>query len=285
VNRDKFQENARENADSSRAGDCRGHLFPRAHAAHLAVILALSGAFAGASAPAADATAASVTGNLLPNGDFAQADPANPHRPDHWDLPDGLGVQWLPAPAPATGHALRLDTAISEQDMVAQWRKVGLTQWDVPNPAKDPIAATYGLSYYSAPVPVAKDAWYRITYTFLGPAGGVKVWVRGYRRPDTADADPSTDSYAKLPRRLYECVANGDGVSAKPAAPGAHHDTPPDPQAATWRTMAMDFCPTRHTPNVDEVRVMLYAYWPPGAYWFRDVRLEAIPTPATAAAP
>jgi len=236
---------------------------------------------------AADATPPAVAFgvNILPNGDFSLADATDPKRPADWDLPDGLGVQWLPAPAPASGHAMRIDTSVSEQAMVAQWRLVGLTQWDVPNPAKDPIAATYGLSYYSAPVAIAKDTWYRVSYDFLGPAGGVKIWARGYHRPDTADSDPSTDSYAHLPRRLYECLANGDGVPAAPHAEkhDANNAVPADPKAATWRTMTMDFCPTKHTPKVDEMRVMLYAYWPPGVYWFRNISLSAIPTPAPAA--
>ena len=44
--------------------------------------------------------------SVLPNGDFQQGDPAHPGKPAHWDLPDGLGVQWTDAPnvpAPVDG--------------------------------------------------------------------------------------------------------------------------------------------------------------------------------------
>jgi hypothetical protein len=34
------------------------------------------------------------------------------------------------------------------------------------------------------------------------------------------------------------------------------------------------FSPTRVRPEVTEMRVMLYAYWPPGVYWFDNVRIE-----------
>src|SRR5271155_5569902 len=86
--------------------------------------------------------------SVLPNGDFEQADPANPGKPAHWDLPDGLGVQWTDAPSipggAAHGKAIRMDTSQTEQAMVASYTKAGLTQWIFPKPVNSPIAMTYG---------------------------------------------------------------------------------------------------------------------------------------------
>ena len=43
-----------------------------------------------------------------------------------------------------------------------------------------------------------------------------------------------------------------------------------------WRTYArreMPFEPTKNTPNVQYVRVMIYPYWPPATYYVDNVRL------------
>ena len=184
--------------------------------------------------------------NLLANGDFSAAAAGEvPSGPAHWDAPDGLGVQW--APAPGGGAGIRMDTAISEQAMVAQWHKVGNTTWDIPHAAGNAIAETYGLSLYSQAMPILPARSYRITYDFLGPSGGVKLWVRGYGQHDGEK------------QRLWEAVVNGTG------------DGP------TWKTTSMVIHPTRHRPAVTEIKIMLFTYYPAGVYWFRNIRLQLLP--------
>ena len=189
-------------------------------------------------------TAAAGT-NLVANGSFAQPDPQRAKAPLGWDLPDGLGVQWTNAPVGA-GLAIRLDTRVSEVAMNASWAQAGLTNdWFIPKAAGNAIAETYGLSYYSAPFAVASGVTYRVTCDVLGPAGA-KVWVRGYGV-----------FRGKLTRR-YESVMNCYG------------------SGNAWRTCTQEFNPTQHRPEVTEIRVMLYAYYPAGVYWFRNVRVEAV---------
>ncbi len=180
--------------------------------------------------------------NLVTNGTLeAGADGI----PAGWDKPDGLGARWADAPD-GRGKAISLDTSVSERAMQASWQRAGLTnQWSIPKPAANAIADTYGLSFYSTNFPCASGAVYRVTCDTRGP-GAVKVWVRGYgvlrgRRV-----------------RRYEAVMN---CAASPDA---------------WRTTTMDFNPTAHRPEVDELRVMLYAWYPPGVYWFDNVRVERI---------
>jgi hypothetical protein len=190
---------------------------------------------------------------LLPNGDFEQADPADKTKPLHWDKPDGLGVQWMDAPKDASGKshgkAIRIDTSVSEKAMVAQWKKMGLTQWDIPKPAGNAVAETYGLSYYSDPIPVKPDQPYRISFDYIGNKGdnsGGKVWVRGYGQ------------FEGEKRRRWEtivfCRAKKDG----------------------WTHFSQVFFPTKMRPEVTEMRVMLYAYYPAGVYWFANIRIEPI---------
>lgn len=198
--------------------------------------------------------------NVLPNGDFEQADPANPAKAAHWDLCDGLGVRWTDAPnlsgAPLHGKAIRMDTAISEIDMVASYAKAGLTQWVFPKPASNAIAETYGLSLYSEAVPVVPGKAYRITFDYLAEKGTAgKVWFRGY-----ADVNG-------VKKIVYRGTVDCSG-------------------GATWKQFTGVFHPTKHTPNVTEFKIMLFAYYPAGVAWYDNIKLKTFDDPdADAAAP
>ena len=191
------------------------------------------------------AGAALAATNLVVNGSFELADPARADAPLGWDIPDGLGVQWTNA---SSGHsrAIHMDTRVPEIAMNASWVRAGLTNdWFIPHAAGNAIAETYGLSYYSIPFAVASGVTCRVTCDVLGPSGA-KVWVRGYG-----------EFRGKLTRR-YETVLNCYG------------------SGDAWRTCTQDFNPTRHRPEITEMRVMLYAYYPPGVYWFRNVHVEIV---------
>lgn len=185
---------------------------------------------------------------LVLNGDLEKSDPADATQPLGWDKTDGLGVQWTTGPD-GSGKAIRMDTALTEQQMVAQWTKVGMTQWIFPKPAGNAIAETYGLSLYSQAMPVEAGRTYRVTVRYKG-SGGAKVWVRGYGEKGGKE------------RRLYE------SMGACPAAVNA------------WGEFTQDFSPTKHTPGVTTMKVMLFAYYPAGVSWFDDVRIVALPADA-----
>ena len=181
---------------------------------------------------------------LLVNGDFEQADPHDARRPLGWDLPDGLGVQWTPADH---GKAIRLDTQVSAIRMNEQWTKLGLTNtWFIPNAASNAIAETYGLSFYSDAIPVKAGQAYQVSFDYKGAPGGGKVWVRCYGQQ------------AGETRRLYEKIV----FCEKPGTGWVH-----------YRAV---FFPTKFRPAVTALRVMLYAYYPAGLYWFANVVIEPI---------
>jgi len=194
--------------------------------------------------PAAAPTSAP---SVLPNGDFEQADPANPAKPAHWELSDGLAVAWTNAPDAAHGKAIRMNTALSEQDAVASNAKAGLTKWVFPNPATTAIGESYGLSLYSEPQPVKPDTTYKVTFEFKSDQGTAgKLWFRGYGIVDGKE------------KRLYEGTVDCGGT-------------------ANWQTFTGTFHPTRYTPNVTEWKVMLYAIFPDGVAWWDNVRVEEVP--------
>lgn len=216
------------------------------------LLVALCWSLAAFPHPGASETASNVVA-LVVNGDFEREATNGAARPEFWDLPDGLGVQWTQAPGEEHGRAIRMNTAISETAMVAQWRARGLAKWDIPKPANDPVAATYGLSYYSDSMPVVSGQAYRVSFDFNGPSGGAKVWVRGYGQ------------FKGRERRRYETIVNC-------RAP-----------AGEWTHFEQTFHPTKMRGEVTEMRVMLYAYWPPGVYWFDNVSIEPISAEAYAA--
>jgi hypothetical protein len=231
-------------------GLARGEGWPRPAAWRpLAAATALGVAVAVCGARAADGADPGPE-DFPPNGGFEHADAADPRRPVRWDLPDELGVQWVDLPGGeggGAGKAIRIDTSISEQAMVAQWRRMGIDKWDIPNPAPDAIAATYGLSFYSDAMPVESGQAYRVDFDYRGPSGGAKLWVRGY------------GMFRGRKMRRYETIVN-----CRVPDEGWHH-------------FSQLFHPTRLRPEVSEMKVMLYAYWPPGVYWFDNVRIDPVP--------
>jgi len=190
---------------------------------------------------------------VLPRGDFEQADAQDKARPAGWDRVDGLGVQWTAAPDAAHGKAIRMDTRISEQAMQAQWVKTGLTNlWSIPKPGKNAIAETYGLSLYSDPIPVKPGQAYRITFDYQGPDGGAKVWVRGWGLSQGEK------------KMRWETTVTCHGRNG------------------AWTTCTQVFHPTRARPEVTEMKVMLFAFYPAGVSWFDNVRIEPINEPPSA---
>ncbi|MHC4886714.1 MAG: carbohydrate binding domain-containing protein, partial [Planctomycetota bacterium] len=187
---------------------------------------------------------------LVVNGGFETVDGNDARVPKGWKRPDGLGVKWADVPAGreggGTGKAIVMDTSIPETVMEAQWRKVGLKQWHIPEAKKNAIADTYGLSLYSLDMEVKKGQAYRIAFDFMGK-GGAKVWVRGY------------GILRGKERRFYETYVNcRNGVPTK------------------WTPFEQLFHPTRRTKRVTLIRIMLFAYHPPGKYWFDNLSITPV---------
>jgi hypothetical protein len=188
--------------------------------------------------------------SILPNGDFEQGDPAHAGKPLHWDLPDGLGVQWTDAPAlpgaPPHGKAIRMNTAVKETDLVASYQKAGLTQWVFPNPQGNAIAETYGLSLYSEAVPVAPGKNYRITFDYMSEKGTAGfILMRGY-----ADVNGQKK---RVYEKKIECGSTG-----------------------AWKTFTDIAHPARSPQPLVEFKIMLFAYYPAGAAWYDNVKVEPI---------
>jgi len=195
-------------------------------------------------------TMATHAQSVLPNGDFEQEDPAHVGKPAHWDLPDGLGVQWTNVPGDAAhGKAIRMDTAVPETALVESYIKAGLTQWVFPHPKGNAIGETYGLSLYSEPVPLIVGKRYKVTFDYMAEKGTAgKLWFRAYRNVDGEK------------KRAYEGTVDcGGGLG--------------------WKQFTGVFHPTRHATDAIEFKIMLYAIYPNGVAWFDNVKVEATDDP------
>lgn len=203
---------------------------------------------------------------ILPNGDFEQADPSNPAKPAHWDLPDGLGVRWTEAPvvpgAPPHGKAIRMDTTVSEKAMVDSYTKAGLTQWVFPDPTGKSISLSYGLSLYSDAVPIVPGKTYRVSYDYLSKEKTLgKLWFRAYGEVNGQM------------KRMYEGTID---TIWKEAVSGKGNG---------WYHFTGLFHPARHAPNATEFKIMLYAEYPPGVGWYDNIKVETIDDTPSLVAP
>ncbi|MBN1864283.1 MAG: hypothetical protein JW808_05230 [Victivallales bacterium] len=182
---------------------------------------------------------------LLVNGSFEKVDPEDPERPLCWEKPDGLGVSWIEEKG--RGKVICMDTSVSEKALCAQWEKKGITDWHNPSPSDEPVAAYYGLSFYSDFFEIEPGRPYRVSFDFRSskPSGGGKLWIRGY------------GIFREKLRRRYETYI-----------PCRTEDT-------KWLRISQCFHPTANTKDVVKMKVMLYAYWPPGKYYFDNI--EVVP--------
>ena len=198
---------------------------------------------------------------LVKNGNLEEG-LTNAKSPIGWDRVDGVTSFWIvdPVDAKGHGHVLRMDTDVYESEWKRRQEEMSKDPdsppWPkTPVPERDQYATVggnHGVSIYCDPMPVEPGRPYRLRLAFRTdlPAGVAKVWVRGYGTLETRRGPES--------RRLYDAL-----VTVRMGSPG-------------WKTHSMVFHPTKTTPAVTTMRVMLYGYWPRGGYAFDDVSVVPI---------
>jgi len=190
--------------------------------------------------------------NLVKNGHFE----SGTGSPAGWEPVDGLCS--FRERGGAVGHYVRFDTDVDLAEW-QEWRKKLDEGADVSQaPKKTPtsgdkyntVAGTYGVHLYSDAMPVKPGATYAITFDAKGPKADklffAKVFVKGY-----GEAGSTMEYY-----NMYKAV--------KPS-----HD-------GIWEHYSRIFHPTERTPQVKFMKVMLYAYWPPGEYAFDNVQVYEV---------
>jgi hypothetical protein len=228
--------------------------------------------------------------NLCPNGDFEKGKDS----PDHWQKVDGLTTFWVDDPDKKRGKLIKFDTDVLQSQAYDWWVKIakGAKAKDAPKkqpttpPKYDTLAGLDGVWYWSDFIPVEKGKSYWLTIDVKGEPGAketpdVMAWLVGYEKKEStafgADANAfqeylkeKTSGKPKENKRLFEGFINKYTWRGQLNARYAKN------LENGWRRWTRDklpFRPTKMTPKVRFVRVLMLPYWPPGVVYVDNVRL------------
>jgi hypothetical protein len=226
--------------------------------------------------------------NLVANSDFEQGE----GTPAGWQTIDGLSSFWVDDPDGTRGKVLKLDTDVLQSQAYEWWTRLiaGAAPADAPQklptvePKYDTLAGLDGVWFWSDPIKVEKGKQYWLTVDVKGP--GMKVFMRGYpQEPDLAFGADEGAFQGYLKKLKGEFVQErGRKAFIKKYTWSAWVPAGGSGEWHTYSRRERPWDPTKNTPSVQYVRVMLYPYWPPGVYYIDNVRLVEYP-PAAGAAP
>jgi hypothetical protein len=220
-------------------------------------------------------------GNLLPNGDFEKGDDS----PAAWQTIDGLSSFWVDDDE-AHGKVMKFDTDVLQSQAYRWWEQIVAGAKSADAPAKEPtvepkydtLAGLDGVWYYSDYIRVEKDKKYWLTLDVKGPE--IMVWLVGY--PEKPDTTFGADQGA-LQQFLHESKGTAEPQQRgrrsfihKYVWKGQMKAGGPN-EWKTYSRREKPFEPTKNTPNVRFVRVLIYPYWPPGDYYVDNVKLVERP--------
>jgi type II secretion system protein G len=195
--------------------------------------------------------------NLLKNGGFEEGD----RDPKFWDRLDGLTMFWEKDEL-RSGKCLRLYTRIDNNEYEKRQDEMKL---DNPPPPKKPreikgigydtVGGNDGVSYYSDFIDVKPGMIYTLSADVRSEGGTPKIFVKGYTEMPQEIDDNGKAKKIMLKRNTYKFS--------------------PDFEAGTkaWKTTSLKFCPTHDRDDVKQMRVMIYAYWPPQNYYFDNLKI------------
>ncbi len=210
--------------------------------------------------------------SIVANGDFERG---RGFKPACWNQVDGLCSYWIKSNGSRQNRCIRFDTNVSQNQAWDWWRAIknGADPRNAPTPIPtnpphyNAVGGVEGVKLYSDFIPIVQGKTYLLSARLRGPAGGnAKLFVKGYAMLPTAKSD--TLKKREAWRTYMQCNTNGKA----------------------WKTYTQTFTIPKNLPSVrkrisrDEVklyqpkikwiRVMLYAYWVVGNYYFDDVSIK-----------
>jgi len=195
-------------------------------------------------------------------------------RPTGWDRIDGLCSFWIDDPTGGgRGKVIKMDTRMVQSQADDWWRKWrdGAPASAAPKPifaappAYDAVAGLHGVHYYSDWLEIKPGMRYRVLADLIATAGGggaPKVFVKGYAlvKPTYRETEPQR-------REIWRTY-----MPCRGAAGGWKHYsetfTIPD-RGVRMSNIA--------TLQVKWIRIIPYAYWPPGVYYWDNVKVVEEP--------
>ncbi len=190
--------------------------------------------------------------NLLPNGGFEEGAAGATLLPG-WTEADGLTTFF--ESAEGRGRVLRIDTDVNLAEADARWLEMGKPAGERPAarpkgpthpPKYDTVAGTTGAKVFSDYHRVEPGMRYRLRFAAKSDAPTILFFVKGY-----AEFEGGFRKHYQWYKKV-------------PAVEGG------------WATYEGTFNPTLRSPKVTHIRLMPYAYWPPGQAWIDDVEVTRV---------
>ncbi|NQT85547.1 hypothetical protein HQ560_02210, partial [bacterium] len=195
--------------------------------------------------------------NLIQNPSFEKG----ADTPVGWSPVDGLCTFWIDR-GDGKGKCIKCDTNVLESQAVPWMQKVRSGKAkakDAPKPIPVKPSQIYatiggltGVQVYSHYIPVKTNMRYRLSVDIKAKWGGIffpKAFVKGY--------GDNTDEFTTQKREFYRAYL---ALRTKT-------------QGKEWETFTRTFNPSLRNAEVKYMRVMLYAYWPLGDYYWDNIIL------------
>jgi hypothetical protein len=230
--------------------------------------------------------------NLVPNGDFEKGT----DTPEGWQQVDGLTTWWIDDPDKKRGKIIKFDTDVLQSQGYEWWAQIATGKKrakDAPKklpttpPKYDTLAGLDGVWYWSDFIEIEKGKAYWLTLDYKGTPD-VMAWLVGYEKKESnafgADAY-AFQEYLKektLKKPLGREKRNHETMLSKYVYRAQHNQRYAKALPDGWKRMtrdAMPCTPTKMTPKVKFVRVLVYPFWPPGEMYLDNVRLVEVPYP------
>ena len=224
------------------------------------------------------------------NGDFEQGAKG-------WMRTDNVSNFLEPGPA-GRGMVLRIRTDLARDPWLAYQRDLLLGKADPARPPKiardtsyGSVAGLEGVHFKGDWVRAAPGQRYWLSADYTGPGGGAgKIFVKGFRKTEHALDGLPESSLAEL-HLTPEQFANLPAEKRKQLIQAEEKKDPKRflrecyrwylncrGQAGQWNHLAAPFPPRGGLPDyVEWLQIQVYAYWPPGTYYYDNVFLYADP--------
>jgi hypothetical protein len=222
--------------------------------------------------------------NLIPNGNFEKGTDS----PEGWQQVDGLTTFWVKDPDGKRGKVVKVDTDVLQSQAYDWWVKLtkGAKAKDAPKkvptvePKYDTLAGLDGVWYWSDFIPVKKGQAYWLTIDLKGTPD-VMAWLVGYEKKEStafgADAGAFQEYLKeKTTGKPNDRKRNFEGFINKYTFRGQLNGRYAKTLENGWKRWTRDklpIRPTKMTPKVKFVRVLILPYWPPGVTYIDNVRL------------
>lgn len=232
--------------------------------------------------------------NLIPNGDF-ETPAAEKDTPAHWQQVDGLTTFWIDDPDKKRGKIIKFDTDVLQSQGYEWWGQIATGKKrakDAPKklpttePKYDTLAGLDGVWYWSDFVPIEKGKAYWLTLDYKGTPD-VMAWLVGYEKKESNAF--GADAYAfqeylkeKVLKKPLDRKRNFEGMISTYVYRAQLNQRYSKALPDGWRRLtrdAMPMTPTKKTPKVKFVRVLVFPFWPPGEWYLDNVRLVEVPNP------